>query len=308
MNAAVLVIFTLALSAALPIVTKLTVHSGSYGFDATEVFVWVELCKLLVSCICAVALEATSPYTLFTTIPQPIDCLPALLYFGHNYLMLLATQSLNITYLQITVAARTVMTALLYAFIIKPISRHQIYAVSFITLGTMLYHNHSSDTPTGGDPQQQKVDTVYAIGGNVCGALASIATHIAYRGNEFKQTQLFTRSVPLYAVGLVLNFVNYIRGVGHRTRAKFTDELVAIVILQTLYGVCVSAIFKRLGAMHRAIISAMTLIVIAIADMLIFKNPIDIQTWGHIVIITIAIKMYMHSDDIIKHKQGLLDR
>ena len=228
---------------------------------------------------------------------------PGFVFFAQNNLGFLALQHMNSSAFQLLMNTRIVSVAVLAVIVLKK-SLHALEWCSIVLLmiGAMQYQLSGCDDGSG-------TGGAYRIDAQGIAVMA-IIVFCAAAGNVYTQKvmqrkmdqPLMIQNAMLYVWGVVYNGVNWFVSVIPRENQHgpptpvFGDISKAVVfsmVFYAVYGLSISIILKRFGAITRTFINTVAICCTALIDVAFFGATISVMELTTFVVIFIAV--FCHS-------------
>lgn len=273
---------------------KLTQNSdGGYSYNKWCVYFFSELIKLIVAVAWCVVYHSDEPH-LFRDIDLG-DFMqyagPGFVFFAQNNLSFLALQHMDSSAFQLLMNTRIISVAILSVLLLrKQLNAIEWVSIVLLMVGAMQYQLSGCATDA------YRIDTegmfimliivLCAAGGNV----------YTQKVMQKKMDQpLMLQNALLYIWGIVFNGINWSTSIA-RGAVSFGNVggiQIFSMVFYAIYGLSISVILKRFGAITRTFINTAAICCTALVDLYAFGASISSLELTTFVVIMIAV--YIHT-------------
>jgi drug/metabolite transporter (DMT)-like permease len=253
----------LVLTALAPVLKRLSQHgSGEYAYNENMIYFWAELAKLAVAflSVCMLGLWAGA-----SVADHGRFCISAFLYFAQNNLGFVVLKYISPGSFQLLMNLRIVAVALLGIPVLgqRPSYLHW-HAILLISLGGM---QHFASTHGDIPPATSLAALFYTMLVVILAAMANVYNQYCL---QYKTEQpLMYQNMLLYIYGVGFNALNWARSVYIEGRDPIgtVDWLVVLLVVEcVVYGLCISWVLKRFGALSRSVIAGGAVVLLGVVD------------------------------------------
>ena len=193
---------------------------------------------------------------------------------------------------QLLLNCRIVMVAISTILVLgKPINAVEWVAVILLTTGAVQY-NLSGCEP--GSLRINVVGVAVMVLIASCAAGGNVYTQLVMQ-KKMDQPLMF-QNAQLYAYGVLFNGVNWLLSMGVTAESEAFGEIgykpVLAMLFYALYGLCISVILKRFGAMVRTFINALAIVFNGMLDATFFGATITLSDLTCFSVILCATVLY----------------
>ena len=109
---------------------------------------------------------------------------------------------------------------------------------------------------------------------------------------------LMLQNLFLYGYGVIFNLINWGRSIYYTAgppRPAFgevTLSVVLLIVFTAIYGLCISAVLKSLGAIVRSILAVLAIVVTAAGEYFLFNTVPSLFTGTTFLVITVSAQAY----------------
>ncbi|KAJ8611137.1 hypothetical protein CTAYLR_003544 [Chrysophaeum taylorii] len=269
---------------------KLTQNDdGGYDFNKWCVYFFSELIKLAVALAWCVIYHKPSQLNIETGDFMQY-AVPGFVFFAQNNLSFLALQHMDSSAFQLLMNTRIISVALLSVLLLrKPMNTIEWLAIVLLMVGAMQYQlsgcEHEGYRIDAEGLLVMLVIVLCAAGGNV----------YTQRVMQKKMDQpLMLQNSYLYLWGIFFNGINWSRSVRNGDVAFGTVGSVQVfsMVFYAVYGLSISIILKRFGAITRTFINTAAIVLTALVDVLFFRASISVLEMTTFVVISIAVFLH----------------
>lgn len=223
---------------------------------------------------------------------------PGFVFFAQNNLGFLALQHMNSSAFQLLMNTRIVSVAVMSTFVLKkPLNALEWCAVLLLTVGAMQYQLSGCDAGGGYRIDARGLAVMAVI--VFCAALGNVYTQ---RVMQRKMDQpLMVQNAMLYVWGVLYNGANWFMSVVPRPSqhgapvAPFGNlgkvEVFSMVFFAA-YGLSISIILKRFGAITRTFVNTLAICCTALIDVVFFGATVTAVELTTFAIIFIAVFLH----------------
>ena len=221
-----------------------------------------------------------------------VICTQAFFFFCQNNLSFIALMYLSNSAFQLLLNCRIVMVAISTILVLgKPINSVEWVAVILLTTGAVQY-NLSGCEP--GELRVNIVGVVVMLLIAACAAGGNVYTQLVMQ-KKMDQPLMF-QNAQLYGYGVVFNGINWGLSMGVTSDSSAFGELgykpILAMLFYALYGLCISVILKRFGAMVRTFVNALAIVFNGLIDSSFFGSPITLSDMTCFSVILCATFLY----------------
>jgi len=289
----------LMLNTLAPVMVKMTQNAdGGYSYNKWCIYFFAELIKLIVagSSCCLLRMDSSKESRDQLAMMQ-FDfkenlryALPGFLFFAQNNLSFLALQHLSNSAFQLLLNTRIVAVAFLSVVMLrKRLNAIEWVAIVLCMVGATQYNLSSCSAE--GDLKISSEGLLVMVVIICCAAAGNVYTQLVMQ-TKMGQPLMF-QNAQLYLYGVVFNGVNWVNG--SRVAPAFGEiggAEVFSMFFYAVYGLSISVILKRFGAMTRTFINAAAIVLNAAIDVTFFGTTISILEATCFVVILIAILLH----------------
>lgn len=274
-----------------PLVKLTQNDEGGYDYNKWCVYFFSELLKL------AVALTSCWGYKVeLRDFAQ--YAIPALVFFVQNNLSFLALQHMDASAFQLLMNTRIITVAFLSVLVLKKrLNSIEWMSILLLMVGAMQYQLGCSS---------MRVDFEGLL-------VTSIIVFCAAGGNVYTQKimqndqPLMLQNAYLYVWGVLFNGLNWSLSIhrGEPAFGSFHFVQFFSILFYAVYGLSISIILKRFGAITRTFINTAAICCTAFVDVFFFGSHISIFEMTTFVVILMAVfahtviaKSYVHRDTL----------
>lgn len=285
-------------------VVKLTQNEqGGYDYNKFCVYFFAEFFKLAAAVVwCYRAWAANDPAVVKHLVFEKTDfmqyAVPGFVFFAQNNLSFLALQHMNSSAFQLLMNTRIVSVAVLAVLVLnKKLHALEWTSITLLMVGAMQYQLSGC----GGDG--------YKIDGQGLVVMAVIVA-CAAGGNVYTQKvmqkkmdqPLMVQNAMLYVWGVIFNLVNWMLSVvpsaeQHGAPTPLFGAVGGIqifsMVFYAIYGLSISVILKRFGAITRTFINTAAICFTALIDVAFFGASISVLELTTFGVIMLAV--YLHT-------------
>ena len=193
---------------------------------------------------------------------------------------------------QLLLNCRIVMVAISTVLVLgKPINAVEWVAVVLLTTGAVQYNL------SGCEPGALRVNIVGILVMLLiaaCAAGGNVYTQLVMQ-KKMDQPLMF-QNAQLYAYGVVFNGLNWFMSMGVTDDAEAFGDIglkpILAMLFYALYGLCISVILKRFGAMVRTFVNALAIVCNGLLDATFFGSPITLSDVTCFSVILCATFLY----------------
>jgi len=255
---------------------------GSYSYNKACIYFFAELLKLVVSVAWCVWQSVSNPdmraKMRFTQRDVLQYAIPGFVFFSQNNLSFVALQHMTNSAFQLLLNMRIISVALLsVAFLKKKLTKTEWLAILLLTNGAVQHQLSHCEQGTLRSNAEGLVVMLVII---ICAAGGNVATQLVMQKNM--EQPLMLQNAILYVWGIVFNGINWfysVQGANGEPTAAYGDigfSEVSLIIFSAVYGLSISVILKRFGAITRTFISTIAIICTALVDVFLFGATINI--------------------------------
>lgn len=216
----------------------------------------------------------------------------AFFFFCQNNLSFIALMYLSNSAFQLLLNCRIVMVAVSTILVLgKPINSVEWVAVVLLTTGAVQYNL------SGCEPGALRVNVVGVVVMLLiasCAAGGNVYTQLVMQ-NKMDQPLMF-QNAQLYGYGVLFNGINWFLSMGVTSDSEAFGELgfkpILAMLFYATYGLCISVILKRFGAMVRTFINALAIVFNSLLDASFFGSPITLSDVTCFSVILCATFLY----------------
>lgn len=222
-----------------------------------------------------------------------VACTQAFFFFCQNNLSFIALMYLSNSAFQLLLNCRIVMVAISTILVLgKPINAVEWVAVVLLTTGAVQYNLSGCDQP--GALRVNIVGVLVMLLIAACAAGGNVYTQLVMQ-KKMDQPLMF-QNAQLYAYGVVFNGVNWAMSMGVTENSDAFGELgikpILAMVFYALYGLCISVILKRFGAMVRTFVNALAIVCNGLLDASFFGSPVTLSDVTCFSVILCATFLY----------------
>lgn len=274
--------------------TKLSQNAqGGYDFNKACIYFFAEVLKFVVSVgACVASWLAGGDAARFRVDAADVGryAVPGFVFFVQNNLSFYALQHMPSAAFQLLLNTRTVAVAFLSVVLLnKRFNALEWTGVVLLATGATQFQLSSCDD--GQTFQVSPEGMLYMIVIVGCAAGGNVATQHVMQNK--RDQPLMLQNVLLYAWGIALNGANWAASMsGPNPKPPFGDlgpMQLASVVFYAMYGLSISVILKRFGALTRTLINTAAIVVTATIDAAFFGERITVLEATTFVVIFIAI-------------------
>jgi solute carrier family 35 (UDP-sugar transporter), member A1/2/3 len=302
----------LSLTTLAPVMVKFTQNTqGGYDYNKWSVYFFAELIKFLVASWWSLHLRATDHADAEQMVLVYKELIrysgPAFFFFAQNNLSFIALKYLSSSSFQLFLNCRIIMVALFsMALLKKNLNQVEWIAIILLFTGAVQYNLAScSETDLRFHPTGLLVVCIIAC----CAASGNVYTQLCMQRRM--QQPLMFQNAQLYAFGIIYNGLNWgMSVVGVTGNEPVFGELgwrpVLAMVFYAVYGLTISFILKRFGALVRTFINAVAIVCNAAIDSVFFNSQVTVSDVTCFVVILSATVLYANLAQDYKPPQ--LDR
>jgi len=219
------------------------------------------------------------------------------LYFLSNYLSLVSLYYVNASTYQLVLSTKIVFVAgcSVFAFGRGYIRTHQWYAALLISIALVQRELAHVKSDASGD---NYLGSFLVIVVSLTAALSNVYNQLLLQEN--KDEPIMVQNSQLYVTGVVFNAYNWYGSVDiWQTSTQWIGEwnslCTAQVLFFTIYGLVISFILKRFGAMVRTIIGCLSLGILAFVDHFFLHERISVLETSTFVLVAVSTMLYTHT-------------
>ena len=221
------------------------------------------------------------------------------LYFLSNFLGLVSLSQVSASTFQFILNTKIVFVA---AFTVSlstysAIRFHQWLSTGIIVIATsqLTLLGKMSSTPG----QESTVDTgaLLVLVVSASSALSNVYNQVLLQDKEGEP--IMVQNAQLYLTGVIFNLFNWYGSIHvWRSYPHLIGEWNYLctwqIVFLTLYGLVISLVLKRFGAMARTISGCISLVVTAVADHFFFSEHISLIEGSTFILVIVATVLYTH--------------
>ena len=214
---------------------------------------------------------------------------PGFLFFVQNNLSFLALMHLSNSAFQLLLNTRIISIAMLgYLMLGKRLNAVEWVAVVLCTVGATQYNLSSCTT----GELNVSVEGLLIMLVIICSAAAgNVYTQLVMQ-KKMNQPLMF-QNAQLYVYGIVFNGINWIFSARSEPAFGAVGAVqVLSMVFYALYGLSISIVLKRFGAMTRTFINAAAIVLNAALDVTFFGDSISVLEATCFAVILSAIFLY----------------
>ena len=271
---------------------KLTQNSeGGYSYNKWSVYFFSEVIKL---CVATLWCLRYHPGELRLSKVEVSDFLqyagPGFVFFAQNNLSFLALQHMNSSAFQLLMNTRIISVAILSVFLLrKQLNTIEWTSILLLMVGAMQYQLSgcaSSDYRI--DAEGMIIMLIIVL----CAAGGNVYTQKVMQ-KKFDQPLMFQNAL-LYVWGIVFNGVNWSTSIGRGADAfgDIGQIQVFSMVFYAIYGLSISVILKRFGAIARTFINTAAICCTALVDVTFFGASISVLEMTTFLVIIIAVFLH----------------
>lgn len=272
-----------------PLVKMTQNGEGAYDYNKWCVYFFSELLKLLVAIGWCLAYHTNAQMKVEVG-DFAQYAVPGFVFFAQNNLSFLALQHMDSSAFQLLMNTRIISVALLSVTILKK-SMNTIEWVSIVLLmvGAMQYQLSGCST-TGYRIDFEGLAVMFVI--VLCAAGGNVYTQ---KVMQRKMDQpLMVQNAMLYVWGIVFNGINWSISVSRGAVAFGNVGSIQTfsMVFYAVYGLSISIILKRFGAITRTFINTAAICCTAFVDVVFFGSTITVLEMTTFVVISTAVFSY----------------
>ena len=288
-----------------PFATKAaTKPDGSYAFSILSATLLAEMSKLVISSVLYIRLPVSQQTHHLVDARYAVSfAVPALIYTANNFLVYLILSLTSAAAFLLLSSTKILFTGILFRLFLKRRLRSvQCSAIVLLAAGVALARAptcRADDIGSGWQDNDEWAGNALALLSCLLSAFAGIYNEALMKGRAIVHSIHLQNSL-LYTFGIAFNLIAIAlqepetllnRGVLH----DFSAIVWALVLLNTLCGLCISAVLKHGDNMLRANASAGSLLLSLLIESVVLGEPPAAQLLLSTVVVGNAVVLYSTS-------------
>ena len=217
--------------------------------------------------------------------------IPGFVFFAQNNLSFLALQHMSNATFQLLLNMRIISVALLsIMFLSKRLNALEWLSIVFLTAGAMNYQLSNCEKGLMVDMEGLLVMLVIII----CAAGGNVLTQKVMQ--KKMEQPLMLQNAILYSWGIAMNGANWVLTTHSNPTQGWFGKIEAIqvtsMVFYAVYGLSISVILKRFGAITRTFINTAAIVFTAVLDAIFFKDRISNLALTSFIVILAAVYAY----------------
>jgi hypothetical protein len=285
------------LTAASPLLKRISQVDGDYLYNVNMVYFWAEVLKLIIATVLFLAgIGGTGDFraALCSGPVQRRFSLTAFLFFVQNNLGFVVLLYFSAASFQLLMNLRIVAVALFSIPLLhKAPTAIQWCCILLLCIGGTQHFLSVIDEPLS---NTSMVGLLAMLSVVATSALANVYNQFSLQ--QHADQPLMLQNMFLYAYGVFFNGLNWARSIYIDENAplpaygEITSSVVLLIVFTAIYGLTISAVLKSLGAMVRSILGVLAIAVTAFGEYLFFGTVPSLFTDTTFLVIIISAQAY----------------
>jgi len=281
------------LTAASPLLKRISQVDGAYEYNVNMIYFAAEVLKLIIATmVFHSGREGNFCTALASGEQQRRFALTAFLFFVQNNLGFVVLLYFSASSFQLLMNLRIVAVALISVPLLNKVPTPlQWCAIGLLCTGGMQHFlSMNGDAPLS-DTSILGLTAMLAT--VATSALANVYNQLALQADV--EMPLMLQNMFLYSYGVVFNALNWGRSIyigGNPPFGQITLSVVLLVLFTAVYGLCISAVLKHLGAMVRSVLGILAIVVTAVGEYAFFRTVPTLFADTTFLVIIVSAQVY----------------
>jgi len=287
----ILFVTATVLTAAAPTLKRYTQIDGNYTYNKNMIYLFVELLKWLVALCCCYRQNAFN-CKLCSTSKQRALFFTAFLAFVQNNLGFIVLLYFSAASFQLLMNLRIVALAVISRLVLGFKLDVMQHLIMFLQCVGAMQHFLSLSDKAFPIPLMPCLSMLCVV---TSSALANL--HNLECGMSKPNTHIMLQNVYVYAYGITFNALNWARSIlmGDTPIGDISWPVVVLVVVTSLYGLCISMVHKELGTLVGNAIGTFAIVVAAVCEYGLFQNQISLLAFTTFIVMIVSSCAYTYA-------------